>query len=141
MSAGWFADPSNPQQQRYWDGRAWTAHVVAYTHPAPGYGAVAVPNPGYVVPHQGYPVNNQGYAIAAKNPALSLIVSFFLPGVGTMMNGEVGKGVGILIGYLVSIVLTVVIIGIFGVIGFFVWGLVDAYTGAQNWNRAHGIIS
>ena len=26
-SAGWFADPSNAGQSRYWDGSAWTAHV------------------------------------------------------------------------------------------------------------------
>ena len=29
--AGWFADPQNPSQLRYWDGTAWTEH----THPNP----------------------------------------------------------------------------------------------------------
>ncbi len=24
--AGWYADPEDPSQQRYWDGSAWTAH-------------------------------------------------------------------------------------------------------------------
>lgn len=30
--AGWFPDPNNAQQRRYWDGSAWTEHV----SPAPG---------------------------------------------------------------------------------------------------------
>ncbi len=27
--ADWYADPSNPQQMRYWDGNQWTEHVSA----------------------------------------------------------------------------------------------------------------
>jgi hypothetical protein len=34
-----------------------------------------------------------------------------------------------------------VIVGIVGVIGFWIWGMVDAYQGAQRWNARHGIIS
>lgn len=135
-AAGWYPDPTVPGQQRYWDGTTWTAHV------APGQQGALVPaQPAYLVAQPAYPVVQQGYAVAPKNPALALIVSFFVPGVGTMMNGEVGKGVGILIGYVVSLVLTIVIIGIVGVLGFWIWGMVDAYTGAQRWNRAHGILS
>ena len=85
-----------------------------------------------------YPMPSQ---VAAKNPAVALLVSFFIPGVGSMMNGEVGKGVGILAGYVVSLFLTVVLIGIVGVIGFWIWGMVDAYQGAQKWNAQHGIVS
>ena len=29
--AGWYQDPHNPNQQRYWDGQTWTEH----THDAP----------------------------------------------------------------------------------------------------------
>ena len=25
--AGWYADPANPAQRRYWDGSAWTDHT------------------------------------------------------------------------------------------------------------------
>lgn len=31
-SAGWFADPNDPAEMRWWDGRAWTEHVA----PMPG---------------------------------------------------------------------------------------------------------
>lgn len=79
--------------------------------------------------------------VQPKNPAVSLIVSFFLPGVGSMINGNVGKGIVILIGYLLSFLLAFVLIGVPFLIGFWIWGLVDAYQGAQSWNRAHGIVS
>jgi TM2 domain-containing membrane protein YozV len=68
-------------------------------------------------------------------------VSFFLPGVGSMINGDVGKGIGILVGYVISFFLIIVLIGIVGVIGFWIWGMVDAYQGARQWNARHGIIS
>ena len=31
--AGWYADPDTPGGQRYWDGIAWTEHVVGPTPP------------------------------------------------------------------------------------------------------------
>ncbi len=58
-----------------------------------------------------------------------------------MMNGDVGKGVGILVGYIVSWFLTIIIIGFVGLVAFWIWGMVDGYTGAQQWNARHGIVS
>ena len=85
-------------------------------------------------------VPNQA-VIVPKNPAISLLVSFFLPGVGSMINGDVGVGIGILALFLVGITLAVVLIGIPMALAAWVWGLIDAYQGAQRWNRAHGILS
>jgi TM2 domain-containing membrane protein YozV len=79
--------------------------------------------------------------VAPKSPALSVLASFFLPGLGSMINGDVAKGIGILIGYLISCVLVIVLIGIVGVFGFWVWGMVDAAAGARRWNARHGILS
>ena len=53
--AGWYQDPHNPNQQRYWDGNTWTEH----THDAPFhmpeganqgqvYGGPASQIPGYI---------------------------------------------------------------------------------------------
>lgn len=43
--AGWYSDPHTPGGQRYWDGSAWTEHVVnaapppmPYAQPVAGYG-------------------------------------------------------------------------------------------------------
>jgi TM2 domain-containing membrane protein YozV len=79
--------------------------------------------------------------VAPKSPAVSLIVSFFIPGVGSMINGDVGTGIAILLLYAVGIVLAVFLIGIPLAIGAWIWGLIDAYKGAQRWNARHGIIS
>ena len=117
---GWYPQPDG--SQRYWDGETWTHHQ------APTYAQPPALPPGY-------------HRVEPKNPALSLLASFFIPGLGTMLNGETGKGVGILAGYFVSVVLIIVLIGIPFAIGLWIWGMVDAYTGAQKWNARHGILS
>lgn len=79
--------------------------------------------------------------IAPKNPAVSLIISFFIPGVGSMVNGDVGTGVAILILWIVGIAVSWLLIGIPLILAAWIWGMIDAYQGAQRWNRAHGILS
>jgi TM2 domain-containing membrane protein YozV len=79
--------------------------------------------------------------VAPKNPGIALLISFFIPGVGSLYAGKTNTGVIILIGYVISWVLTIVIIGFLGVFGFWVWGMIDAYTAAQSWNRVRGIES
>ncbi len=79
--------------------------------------------------------------VVPKNAGVALLISFFLPGVGSMYAGKTSTGVIILVGYIVSWVLTIVIIGFVGIFGFWVWGLIDAYQAAQAWNRARGIES
>jgi TM2 domain-containing membrane protein YozV len=126
--------------QWVWNGSAWVPNPSAasvmpipYSAPAPAqYTPMAYPTAG-------------GYAIAPKSPALGLIVSFFLPGVGSMINGDVGIGITILLLWLLAWVLDVTVFGlIVGVplgLGMWIWGLIDGYQGAQRWNRRHGIIS
>ena len=83
--------------------------------------------------------------VAPKNPAVSLIVSFFIPGVGSLVNGDTGIGLTILLLWLLALGLDVTVVGlIVGVplgIAMFIWGLIDAYQGARRWNARHGIIS
>lgn len=122
--------------QRYWDGRAWTAHSAPLAPPQDVRPYAA--SPGLVPTTYGMVPATQ---VAPKNPALALLASFFIPGLGTMLNGEGGKGAGILIGYLVCIPLSFVLIGIPGMLGFWVWGMVDGYQGAQRWNARYGILS
>jgi TM2 domain-containing membrane protein YozV len=120
--AGWYPQPDGTQ--RYWDGEAWTEHRAPLPAPAPH----AAPPVGYA-------------AVAPKNPGIALLASFFIPGLGTIMNGETGKGVGILIGYFVALLLSLVLIGIPFAFGLWIWGMVDGYQGAQKWNARHGILS
>ena len=135
--AGWYPVGG---LQRYWDGRGWTAHTAPLgpaqdirPYTPPPYAA-----PGLVSTTYGMVPAGQ---VAPKNPALALLASFFLPGLGSMLNGEGGKGAGILIGYLVCIPLSFVLIGIPGMLAFWIWGMVDGYQGAQRWNARYGILS
>jgi TM2 domain-containing membrane protein YozV len=133
--AGWFPHGNG---QRFWNGYAWTEHTAPPPPPqlTSGY-AVQRPAGWVQTSHGMVPV----LQVSPKSPALALLASFFIPGLGSMLNGEVGKGVGILVGYLVSLVLVFVVVGIFGAIAFWIWGMVDGYQGAQHWNARHGILS
>ena len=132
-SAGWFVDPANARDLRYWDGQTWTQ----FTQPRlPG-----APIPSVFQPSTGWAGPMVPYQVAPKNPAVSLLVSLFLPGVGSMINGDVAIGVTILLVWLVSIPLAFVFVGFLTGAAAYIWGLVDAYQGARRWNARHGIIS
>lgn len=79
--------------------------------------------------------------VAPKNPAVSVLLSLFIPGLGSMVNDNASTGVTILILNIIGWMLAIMLIGIPLAIGTWIWGLVDAYKSAQRWNRAHGIIS
>jgi TM2 domain-containing membrane protein YozV len=79
--------------------------------------------------------------VMPKNPLLYLVVSLFIPGVGTMAAGRVGWGVLILASYIVAGLLTLVLVGFVLVPAVWIWGMVDAYQTAKKWNAAHGIVS
>ena len=98
------------------------------------YGVQPYGSPGYGAVHPYAPA----YGASRKEPALSLVLSFFLPGLGTLINGQAGKGIGIMAGYFLGILLSVVLIGIPIMLGFWVWGMVDAYSGAKEYNARNG---
>lgn len=111
-------------------------------YPEPSYGAVDPAAAGYAGQmNTGYSVRPNGGAVSAKNPAVSLIASFFVPGLGSMLNGDVGKGVAILACYFVAVILSFVLIGIPFAFGLWIFGMVDASNGARMWNARHGIYS
>ena len=62
-----------------------------------------------------------------KEPALALFLSFFLPGLGQIYNGDVGKGIGFMVGFWILIWIGVGII-------FWIWAMIDAYQCATNIN-------
>jgi TM2 domain-containing membrane protein YozV len=127
-------------------GQDWnTPDTQAYQQPQPPQSAPQWQNSYAPAPYQQpYPM---GYAaapamqVAPKNPGIALLISFFIPGVGSLYAGKTTTGVIILIGYIISWLLTLIIIGFVGVFGFWVWGMIDAYQAAQSWNRERGIES
>lgn len=103
------------------------------------------PQPVQQMPHTGatmaaYPAYGQA-VVKPKSPIVHLIASFIIPGLGQMLNGEVGKGIAFMVAYFISACLCIVGIGFFLLPVVNIWGLVDAYRGAQKWNAQHGIIS
>jgi TM2 domain-containing membrane protein YozV len=118
--------PSAPQYAQGYDQAAY-----GYAQQPPSQAVYGQPQYGATAPR--------------KEPAISLLLSFFFPGVGSIINGDTGKGVGILLGYFGSIffgfLLSFIIIGIFlfpVAFGLWIWGMVDGYQGAVNFNRRHG---
>jgi TM2 domain-containing membrane protein YozV len=79
--------------------------------------------------------------VAPKNVALCVILSVFIPGLGSIVAGNTGTGVLILVLDVVAWILSIFLIGIPFAIGIWIWGLVDAYKSAERWNHAHGVIS
>ena len=121
----------------------WTqADFSAPPPPQPVGDALARP-----LPQAQAQVSGQGYVqqvmpvVVAKNGAVGVLLSLFIPGLGSMVSGSVGRGILILAVYLVGWLLTIVLIGIPIVFGAWVWGMIDGYLSAQRWNRAHGILS
>lgn len=96
--------------------------------------------------HEWTPLPLQGYEmqpvmVAPKSPAVSVLLSIFIPGLGSMVNDNAGVGTTILILNIIGWMLAIVLIGIPLALGTWIWGLVDAHQSAQRWNREHGITS
>jgi TM2 domain-containing membrane protein YozV len=149
---GWY---EHDGERRYWDGTQWTHATTTppagFPPPAPAPApAPAYPPPAYAPPPQQlvpYGVTGAPFAppVPRKDPAIALLVSFLVPGVGSMMNGDVGPGIGILMLYIFSIVFFVcfgwALIGFLGLPLMLLawgWGMWHAYQGAVEANRRAG---
>lgn len=76
-----------------------------------------------------------------KNPGLALVASFFITGLGQLMNGEGGKGVAMFFLQVVNVMLMFVLIGFITWPIVWIWSMADAYMSAKAWNMRHGVIS
>lgn len=70
-----------------------------------------------------------------KSPGLALVLSLVWSGVGQIYNGQVGKGVGLMVAYVFSALLILVLIGLITTPVLWIYGMVDAYRTAENINR------
>ncbi|HZL29741.1 MAG TPA: GYF domain-containing protein [Pseudolabrys sp.] len=66
---------------------------------------------------------------ASKSPGVALLLSFFISGAGQMYNGQVGKGILMLLG---TIILWFVLLGW----TVWIWSMIDAYQTAKRMNLA-----
>jgi TM2 domain-containing membrane protein YozV len=70
--------------------------------------------------------------VKRKEPGVALLLSFLLPGLGQIYNGDVGKGIAFMLGFFVLIWIG---IGI----AFWIWSMIDAYQSATNINMGRRI--
>lgn len=121
-----------------------------YGAPPPGQ-AHYQPQPGQPVISSGISFGQpvlapNGQLVQPKNPALSVIASFLLPGLGQVLNGDNQKGIILIASYVGAWVLfTLLVIILIGFLflpvafGIWVYGMWDAYQGAVKWNQQYGV--
>ena len=76
-----------------------------------------------------------GPPVFYKNPAISVILSFFFMGLGQIYNGEIGKGILFIISYVISCLLMFVLIGFITTPILWIVGMVDAHSSANKINQ------
>ncbi len=80
--------------------------------------------------------------VMPKSPATAVILSFFIPGLGSMTSGKGGVGAMIIGIWLFGWILGVIaLIGFPIALGAWIWGMCHAYGAAKKWNYEHGILS
>lgn len=72
-----------------------------------------------------------------KNAGLAAILSFFYTGLGQIYNGEIGKGIGMIVLYFISWLLMFVGIGFITTPIIWIWGIYDAYKSAEKINNSY----
>ena len=71
-----------------------------------------------------------------QRKAPALLLSFIINGAGQIYNGEVGKGVGMIIAYLLCVAASGLVFPTVILIGLWIWGMVEANTVAKEFNDA-----
>ena len=70
-----------------------------------------------------------------KEPGVSAVLSFFIPGLGQIYNGQFGKGFMTIMFLIISWALVFCHIGIVLVAIIWVWSILDAYKTADRKNK------
>ncbi|MDP1551403.1 MAG: zinc ribbon domain-containing protein [Methanobacteriaceae archaeon] len=80
------------------------------------------------------------YIIQEKNPGVAAVLSALWVGLGQIYNGEIGKGILLMVVYTISAVLMVLIIGFITTPILWVYGVYDAYNSAKMINSGEKIV-
>lgn len=72
-----------------------------------------------------------------KSPGIAAVLSVLIPGLGHIYIGEITKGVLMIVLAVVFAILTLFLIGFLLYFVLWIYGIVDAYRGAERYNRAH----
>ena len=84
---------------------------------------------------RGYNMEIQNTTVQpAKNPGIAAVASFFYAGLGQIYNGEIGKGILLIIVQTINVFLMFLIIGFFTFPIVWIYGIYDAYKTAEKIN-------
>lgn len=70
-----------------------------------------------------------------RNPGIAAVLSFFWTGVGQIYNGEIVKGIMLILIQMVNVALMFILIGFITYPIVWIWGMYDAYKVAERMNR------
>lgn len=73
----------------------------------------------------------------SRNPVASLLASLLLPGLGTIINGDTGKGILILVMWITAWILVLFTVGVIIVPAVWIYSMYDGFRGARRYNLAH----
>jgi TM2 domain-containing membrane protein YozV len=71
-----------------------------------------------------------------KSPGLAAVLSFFWAGLGQIYNGEIGKGVVLMILHAISWIMIMILVGLITTPILWIYGMIDAYKTAEMINAA-----
>jgi TM2 domain-containing membrane protein YozV len=73
--------------------------------------------------------------IMLRNPGIAAVLSFFWTGVGQIYNGQLVKGIILILVQMINAALMFVLIGFITYPIVWIWGMYDAYKTAERMNR------
>ena len=73
--------------------------------------------------------------VERKNPVLAAILSFILPGIGQIYNGQINEGIVFIIAAITCNFLRYLLIGYPLYIAVWIFGIIDAYNVAKKINK------
>jgi len=74
-----------------------------------------------------------------KNPGVAAVLSFFYCGLGQIYNGQILKGIVMLVAYSLSALMIYIVVGLITTPILWIWGMYDAYRTAERINRNTGV--
>jgi TM2 domain-containing membrane protein YozV len=73
-----------------------------------------------------------------KSPGLAAVLSFFVPGVGQVYNGQIAKGLFFFVLYSLGWFLAAIVIGFFLLVPVWIYSIYDGYRTAERINADRG---
>ena len=74
-----------------------------------------------------------------KSAGLAAVLSFFISGLGQIYNGQILKGLVIIVVQIINGALTTILIGWIPLAIVWVWAIIDAYREAERINASQGL--